>query len=152
MPLIGDIELPTEANPIMHALYAYWREKREGRRFPARKDLDPLDIPLLLPHLTIVDVVVTPPSFIYRLVGTAAAAILMRDLTGQIVGTGVKSSEIEAVLGRYILVRDQGAPLYHRTRTQETTNDYTLIDRLMLPLGEADAVTKILSMIIRVAG
>jgi hypothetical protein len=50
---------------------------------------------------------------------------------------------------RYQTVRDEGAPIYQRTRTQEQENDYTLVDRLMLPLGEGEEVSKIISLLIR---
>jgi len=132
----------------MLAMLAYWRKIGAGRRFPSRRDLDPLDIPELLPYLTLVDVHPEPPCFVYRLVGTVASELLRRDLTGYPVGSGVKAEELEAVLLRYQTVRDQGLLLYQRTRMQEEVNEHTLVDRLMMPLGEGDRVSKILCIII----
>ncbi len=51
---------------------------------PARRDLDPCDIPRLLPYVMIVEK--ADDRFRWRLVGTAVAQEAGRDLTGNIVG------------------------------------------------------------------
>ena len=51
---------------------AYWRDKRAGRRMPARLDIDPIEIPKLLPHVMLVDVL-GPGHYRYRLIGTENA-------------------------------------------------------------------------------
>ena len=66
-------------------LYRYWLAKRASRTMPARRDLDPGDIPALLPYLMIVDKV--DDQFRYRLVGTATAREIGHDPTGSIVGS-----------------------------------------------------------------
>jgi len=73
--------------PISHHLdlYRYWLAKRAGRMMPARRDLDPGDIPALLPYLMIVDKV--DSQFRWRLVGAAAVRLDWRDPTGSIVGS-----------------------------------------------------------------
>jgi len=141
--------LPAAADPRLHELYAYWNDRRRGRPYPARNDVDPVDIPALLPYLSLVDVVSGSPRFIYRVVGTKLVELLRRELTGQPVGTGVKPDQIDAVLARYRRVADEGIALYHRDRMQEKANDYTEIDRLMLPIGEpGTGVRMILSIVV----
>ena len=49
---------------------------------PARRDIDPAEIPDLLPNVVLVDVERDPPDFRYRLIGTAITARLARDYTG----------------------------------------------------------------------
>src|SRR5258706_14746428 len=66
-------------------LYRYWLAKRASRTMPARRDLDPGDIPALLPYLMIVDKV--DDQFRYRLVGTATAREIGHDPTGSLVGS-----------------------------------------------------------------
>lgn len=51
--------------------YHYWRRKGADRLLPHRRDIDPVEIPHLLPHIRLVDVV-APGRFRYRLVGTEA--------------------------------------------------------------------------------
>jgi hypothetical protein len=43
--------------PLSHHrdLYAYWFSKRGSRSMPARGDVNPVDIPLLLPYLILVE-------------------------------------------------------------------------------------------------
>jgi len=49
--------------------YAYWCRKASGGRLPRRIDIDPTEIPHLLPHIRLVDVV-GPGRFRYRLIGS----------------------------------------------------------------------------------
>jgi hypothetical protein len=55
--------------PVLEELHAYWLSRCRGRAFPARADIDPIDIPSLLEHLLLVDVLRDPLDFRYRLVG-----------------------------------------------------------------------------------
>lgn len=131
------LRLPAKADPRAHALLAYWRRMAAGRAMPCRSDIDPLDIPDLLPHLTLVDVREAEPRFVYRLVGTAAVALMKQDLTGRPVGTGVKPSELAAVLARYRRVAEEGVAIFQHTPLQEDANDHSWVNRLMLPLASA---------------
>src|SRR4051794_10782916 len=62
------LEQATQAES--RALYRYWQSLRRGRRLPARADVDPIEIPALLPNLILIDVEPSPLRFRYRLVGT----------------------------------------------------------------------------------
>lgn len=148
--ILVDRPPPPSADPRLHALHAYWTAIRGQRRFPARADFDPIDIPDLLPYLSLVDVRPNGPRFVYRLAGTMVVDLLRREVTGLPVGTGVKPTELEAVLSRYRRVADDGVAIYHRDLMQEQANDHTGIDRLMLPMGDHDArVDLILSIVVR---
>src|ERR1044072_4742557 len=57
-------------HPGLAQAYAYWDSKRRGRRMPARADLDPTEMPRLLPHLALLDIERSPLRFRYRLVGS----------------------------------------------------------------------------------
>lgn len=59
----------------LRAFYTYWQSKQADQRPPRRADIDPIDIPKLLPNVLLIDVVGTPAyDFHYRLLGTAIAA------------------------------------------------------------------------------
>lgn len=64
--------------------YEYWRGKAADRAMPRRTDIDPTEIPKLLPHVRLVDVV-GPGRYRYRLVGTAAQALHGSNPTGRLV-------------------------------------------------------------------
>ncbi|MEK9968735.1 MAG: PAS domain-containing protein [Ferrovibrio sp.] len=70
----------------LSGLIGYWAGKRQGRRFPARADFDPLELKTLLGHLLMVDVVRGPDDslrFRYRLFGSEFVFYHGADLTGR---------------------------------------------------------------------
>lgn len=70
------------SNPVLRQAYDYWERRRDSRPMPARRDLDPVDIPHLLPWLMLTDVLHEPLDFRYRLIGTGIVARSRRDFTG----------------------------------------------------------------------
>ena len=66
-PLARDFESTIE--PRLRDGFDYWRRKSAGKSMPNRGDIDPVEIPRLLPHVMLVDVL---PSgrYRYRLIGT----------------------------------------------------------------------------------
>src|SRR5215813_8749572 len=132
--------MPTQA-PISHHLdlYRHWLAKRGDRTMPARSDLDPGEIRVLLPYLTILDKV--NGQFRYRLHGSAVAREIGRDLTGGIVGSYVSTPGSAAAM-RAICER-----VFARARPVFATGEFEVqsgsthnISVLFLPLSE-DGVT-----------
>ena len=72
------------ADETLLALLSYWRSKRGARRFPSRADIDPAEIPALLPHIILTDVM---PDGRYRY---------------RLTGTSVDTNATVALAGRYI--------------------------------------------------
>ncbi len=60
-------------DPILAALYGYWNRVRRSKAVPARSDLDPVDIPHLLPYLLLVECYDSGQRINFRLVGTDVA-------------------------------------------------------------------------------
>jgi hypothetical protein len=79
--------LMTTEVPISHRLdlYRYWDARRNGHLMPARRDIDPADIPALLRHVSLIHKL--DGQFRFRLVGSAAGEHFGRDLTGDVVGS-----------------------------------------------------------------
>ena len=50
---------------------------------PGRRELDPVDIPQLLAHVMLVDVVAEPLDFTFRLIGSEIDAIISRGSVGR---------------------------------------------------------------------
>ena len=67
----------------LRSLQGYWDGKRAGRRMPARRDIDPGEIPELLPYVMLIEVLRDPLDFRYRLIGTEVVAISHADYTGR---------------------------------------------------------------------
>lgn len=69
--------------PRLARLYAYWQSRKGNRRFPTRRDLDPVDLRYILGHLMLLDVLRDPLRFRYRLHGAEITARVQYDLTGK---------------------------------------------------------------------
>jgi PAS domain-containing protein len=83
-------EIPVEElSSIQKEFLAYWREMAADRAAPRRQDIDVLDVPKLMPHVIILNVLEDPLDFQYRLVGTAQREMSLLDYTG------MKMSEID---------------------------------------------------------
>jgi hypothetical protein len=67
----------------LRQLYDYWQEKRAGRAFPARRDLDPLEFTFALGNVVLIDVTHDPLRFRFRLVGTRIVNYEGIDPTGR---------------------------------------------------------------------
>jgi len=77
-------EIPAEIQaPELHRLYDYWLSKRAGRRYPARRDIDPIDFRYLLGRIVLIDVLRDPLRFRVRLQGMEVVKYFGRDLTGR---------------------------------------------------------------------
>ena len=102
--------------------------------------------------MTLINVSPEPPRFVFRLVGTQVVSMFKDDATGQPVGLGLKDSERDEVLLRHAFVADNCRPVFHRRRLQREKNDYTMVERLMLPLSsDGEKVDMVMVLVLRVA-
>ncbi len=60
---------PDDLSEEQAALYDYWNKIRGSRKMPARADFDPIDLPKIIPFLSLEDVLYDPVRFQIRLVG-----------------------------------------------------------------------------------
>ncbi len=121
-------------------LYRYWLAKRGDRIMPARGDLEPGDIRLLLPYLTIVDKV--DDRHRYRLVGSAVAQQLGRDMTGQIVGSYVAAPSADALRAVSERVFATGHTDFAIAEFKTKTGTVHTMSQLLLPLSDDGAEVK----------
>jgi hypothetical protein len=73
----------------------YWRRKSGSRPMPSRADLDPIDIPKLLPYVALLDVL-APGRYRFRLIGTALAQEQGLNATGREVAEILKDEQFRA--------------------------------------------------------
>ena len=77
-------EIPAEIEAEeLRRLYAYWLSRRAGRRYPARRNIDPLDFRYLMGRIVLIDVLRAPLRFRIRLQGVEVVKYFRRDLTGK---------------------------------------------------------------------
>ena len=139
------------SHPVLQRLYEYWDGKRAGRAMPARGDLDPVEIPDLLPHLILLDVTHDPLRFRVRLYGTSVVELRGIDLTGRYLYEGGVTQ-----IGHH--TRPWNLRTVEDRLPHFTTGDYTDISdgrtgtyyRLGLPLsGGGEAVDMLMIGLIR---
>src|SRR5271165_4002420 len=99
--------MPTQAPVSQHLdLYAYWQAKRGARLMPARSDIDPADIPALLPYVMLIEK--AGNQFLYRLVGSGVVREVGHDATGTYVGSYLsvpgQAEEAQAVFARVFVL------------------------------------------------
>jgi hypothetical protein len=119
-------------------LCRYWLVKRGGRAMPSRSDLDPGEIPALLPHLMIVDKV--DGRFRWRLVGTSAVLEVGRDPTGTIVGSYDSTPESAAAARAiYERVFTTAHPIFATGEFKVKSGAVINMSLLTLPLSDDGA-------------
>jgi len=96
----------------LQAVYEHWRRMAAGRPMPTRRDLDPVDIPRLLPYLMLVEVL-PGGRYRYRLIGTANVREHGMNATGLHVDEALKGAEYKAhVLRLYDECVRERRPVY----------------------------------------
>ncbi|HEX2115262.1 MAG TPA: PAS domain-containing protein [Alphaproteobacteria bacterium] len=119
----------------LRELYAYWRSKAKGC-WPSRADIDPAEIPHLLPYVFLVDVERDPQRFRFRLIGTQICAWSGRDVTGMYVDDPAYGPRGPEVIRQYAEVIARGLPFYIERPASRPERDYAYYDRIALPLAQ----------------
>ena len=147
-------------HPLLQRLADYWLARRAGRVMPARRDIDPLDIPWALSRTYVVDCQrhATLPGgwrYRFRVAGTEIDAayrqLLSRAALRHAWLDEVVSPEILApVQQRWRQVSEFGHILHIKGRVYRLGGSIVQGSRLLLPLadGNDDQVTAMLGMTI----
>ena len=110
-----DEALRRPENAPLRDFFAYWQGKRQGGRLPARADIEPTEIPQLLPNIFLVDVVAGErPRFRFRLVGTMIVSMefemtnaYLDELVAGVEATPMGRQYVDAAAGRIYLRRQR---------------------------------------------
>jgi len=142
-------ELPSQIeDPRLARLYEYWLSRKGTRRFPSRRDIDPIDFRYVLGHVMLVDVLRDPVRFRVRLHGSDMARRANYDLTGKFLDDLPIADYRDYVIDRCKgLVADGEPILVHHNRVL----DFRLrqYEALWLPFSESGVeVTMLLCALI----
>jgi hypothetical protein len=126
---------PLRDDPVLLALAQYWAERRNGREFPDREDIDPLAMPRsILPHLSLAEISDGGRRARYRLVGTEIVSRLGQDFTGREVADVMSGDYHLFITSMFRAVHEYRAPLYSESQFRcELALSRTR--RLLLPLS-----------------
>jgi hypothetical protein len=133
-------EISATADLASHAGFArlldYVEAKRAGRRWARRSDIDPCDIPGLLPHLWLIEIGSSRPRLLVRLAGTRIETVYDRSLTGRYLEDldwGLNSTRIFASLNS---MADHGKGHFLDVSARIKPRLVRRVQRLGLPLSE----------------
>lgn len=126
-----------EWGPLPRALYEYWAARCRDGRLPSREDVDPIEIPDLLPSLFLVDVVREGGDlrFRYRLVGTRNVERFGVDNTGRWLDELYGKDYFKFVGSEYQDTTIQGKPTWARMTAGYADRPHVVYERLMCPLA-----------------
>jgi hypothetical protein len=129
-------DLPLERfDPRLQRFYAYWDERRRGRPFPARRDLDPADFAYILGYLTLIEVRHDPPGFRFRLHGSELVRHGGYDMTGKGIEDLPGEENKLALLARLNSLLETRRPQFVQVR-REVDGRMIRHDALWLPLSD----------------
>jgi len=151
------IELDECTNAALQQTLDYWQQLRGQRRMPARKDLDPADIPRLLPKLMLADVALgaadgdagdAPPQIRFRLVGTEVVGRFGYEMTGyrlSEIDYGAQADEIADLYRKAVVC---GRPQFARLEIKQGHDRLLRMQQLLLPLSDdGTSVNMILAVV-----
>jgi hypothetical protein len=132
----------------LRRLYEYWLQRKGGRRFPSRRDIDPVEIRYVLGWVMLIDAMRDPVRFRVRLHGTEMATQAHYDLTGKFIDELPLPEFREYAIGQCKRLIDSGEPLlvHHNRMLDQRSRKY---EALWLPFSEDDStVTTLLCALI----
>jgi hypothetical protein len=122
-------------------LYAHWDERRRGREFPAKGDIDPAAITSCLPFLSIAEIHTEPLRIRYRLVGTEIVRLRGGDPTWKWMHElGWDQATVTEFLTQYDTMLRQRGPIFGCDDILWIDGRPRLYEWALLPLSE-DGVT-----------
>ncbi|MEJ2122712.1 MAG: PAS domain-containing protein [Alphaproteobacteria bacterium] len=138
-------------HPTLLRFLEYWRSKCREGRLPARADIDPVDLPDMLPGIIIIEVVdeAERRRYRFRLFGTAHVEFNQRDLTGKCIDEVFGPDDAARTEATYAKVIASGEPHYWRTNVMPPGREFVHYERVIVPLAsDGEAVDMLIGMFI----
>lgn len=123
------------ASEPLRRVAAYWLAKARPDRLPGRADIHPEELVRELPFIYLVDVVRTPLTFRYRLVGTAIVQWAGREYTGVAINEAEYGPHWEAIFNDYRAVMESGAPTRAERSGPWLSKEHQYYERFLAPLA-----------------
>lgn len=124
--------------PVLAELHDYWLERCHGRPAPARSDIDPVDIPNLLPHIALAEIIAALDGGTnrvrIRLAGTQIEKHFGCALTNRYLDELKTGSYLDHVMGLFARLMTEVQPLYTEDVFGDNQDEILRAKRLMLPL------------------
>ena len=103
---------------------------------PTRRDIDPTEIPQLLPNVQMIDVIGNGARYRYRLIGTELVAAFGREYTGKFVDELLPPERRYSVELAGRMVCDTGSPVFLHNRYWTSRDTTIAANRVYAPLSD----------------
>jgi hypothetical protein len=131
--------------PEQRQLFDYWVEKSRAGGMPGRRDIAPADIPRLLPHVSLLDVLPDSGGFRYRLAGSRLREVFDREVTGTIISAASEGGKAGYWFMAHERVVKSARPVNGAMRGARQSKEHLVQFWLRLPLStRGDGVDMIL--------
>lgn len=132
--------------PSITELHEYWLSRRAGRAMPRRADINPADIPHLLPAIALVDIEPEPFRVRYRVVGTRLVQDMGHDFTGFYLDE-LRFDKPDELLALYRRAAEEKAPTFRSGTWRRPDGIVWGLETAILPLSEdGEHVTQCLAI------
>ncbi|WP_282604209.1 PAS domain-containing protein [Pelagibius sp. Alg239-R121] len=119
-------------DPRVRGLLHYWLSKRGDRRIPLRTDIEPTEIPELLPFVFLMDVDRAARRFRVRLAGTAICNAYHRNITGEDF-ENVVSSDVYKIIHSDFCDAAFALNIHHVINNFDFEKDSHFYERIVFP-------------------
>ena len=128
---------PYQRHPRFQELATYLAAKAPNGKLPGRQHVDPIEIPQLLPYLSLVDVVREAGRLRYRfrLVGTDVVAKTAKDVTGKWVEEAFPAEAAAAIIKAYDGVVATRTPHHWANVMAVPGREHIRFERIVFPLA-----------------
>ena len=120
----------------LRRLHEYWRSKLGGRPMPRRADIDPTEIPALLPHVALIGVEEAPRRLFFRLIGTHITNSLGRNNTGRYFDEYYDGPMLADLVSLYGVVLQSKTPVRHFGKALYSDKKHRDYESVHLPLSD----------------
>lgn len=124
--------------PVLVELYDYWHQRVDGSGVMPRDRFDPMDIPRLLPHVFLMDVVHDEVGvsrrFKYRLTGTFIDQRIGRQIIGLFMEDIRKGETLQHLLELFERCVDKRVAAYATSNLTGESSPISIFHRLVLPV------------------
>jgi len=122
------------SDPILSQAFDYWRGKCGARSMPQRRDIDPTEIPRLLPHIQITENV--GARIRYRLAGSAIVEAYGGELKGKFFDEVLSGERLRFVEANHRLVCTEKRPILVSGSYLSKKEIPLVCNRVVMPLSE----------------
>jgi hypothetical protein len=133
-----DVTYDIQNDAVLGPAFDYWQTKRGRRAMPGRQDIDPTEIPRLLPNLQITELADNGSRIRYRLAGTAIVDAYGAELRGKYIDEVFAAERLHSIEENYRVICREKRPLLVCNRYLSALDTELVCARLIMPLSDDD--------------